>query len=254
LRLYGREAVRALRYATRAWPVAFSLLLYAALLQLCAALVAPLGVLGGILMGFAAAACLSSYLHLLSQAVAGRAIKLGDFQESFGARFWDVVSVLFAFWVIDLVVGKVIAPQAGAKADIVVALFGLAMAVFFNPVPELLYQGSSRSFQLLMESGRFISKYGLEWLLPNVLAAAALMAPLGLLHGPAGQVILHVATILSPNNDGMGVYSLFARAPIYLQLPMLLFIHWLMVFRGLLFGELTRGSARGRAIREGWGR
>jgi hypothetical protein len=253
-RLYGQTAALAARRAARAWPVAFSLVLYAIVVMVAARLVAPLGQIGGFILGFVMAACFSSYIHLIAQAVAGSRLKLGDLRQSFGARFWDVVSVLFAFWIIDLVVGKVIAPQAGPKADIVVALFGLAMAVFFNPVPELLYQGSSRSFQLLMESGRFISKYGLEWLLPNVLAAVALMAPLGLLRGPAGQVILHVATILSPNNDGMGVYSLFARAPFYLQLPMLLFIHWLMVFRGLLFGELTRGSARGRAIREGWGR
>jgi hypothetical protein len=162
--------------------------------------------------------------------------------------------VLFAFWIIGLIIEYAIAPAAGPKADIVVALFGLAMAVFFNPVPELLYQGQSRSFQLLMESGTFISKHGLEWFLPNVLFAAALMAPLGLLHGPPGQVVLNVADLLSPNNDGMGVYNLFSRAPFYLQLPMLLIVHWFMVFRGLLFGELMRGGQRKRALRGGWGR
>jgi hypothetical protein len=162
--------------------------------------------------------------------------------------------VFFAFWIIDFALTQVIAPVAGPNGFIVVALAGLAMAVLFNPVPELLYQGESRSFQLLFESGRFISKHGLEWLLPNVLMAVLLMAPLGLLHGPAGQVVLHVATILSPRNDGLGVFALFQRAPIYLQLPMLLFVHWLMMFRGLLFAELTRGSARQRANRAGWGR
>jgi hypothetical protein len=253
-RLYGQTAVLAAKRAAKAWPVAFSLVLYAIVVMAAARLVSPLGQAGGFVLGIVMAACFSSYIQLIAQAVAGSRLRLADLRQSFGARFWDVVSVLFAFWIIDLVVGKVIAPAAGPKGDIVVALAGLAMAVFFNPVPELLYQGSSRSFQLLIESGRFISRHGLEWLLPNVLAAVALMAPLGLLIGPAGQVILHVANILSPNNDGMGVYDLFTRAPIYLQLPMLLFIHWLMVFRGLLFAELTRGSPRQRAMRGGWGR
>jgi len=36
-----------------------------------------------------------------------------------------------------------------------------------QPVPELLYQSQSRSFGLLAESARFISKYGLEWLFPT---------------------------------------------------------------------------------------
>jgi hypothetical protein len=254
MRMYGETARLAARRAARAWPVAFSLVLYAAIVMITAKLVSPLGRAGGFVLGMVMAACFSSYIHLISQAVAGSRLKLADLKQSFGARFWDVVSVLFAFWIIDLIVGYVIAPAAGPKADVVVALVGLAMAVLFNPVPELLYQGSTRSFQLLMESGTFVSKHGLEWLLPNILAAAAMLAPLGLLHGPAGQVVLTVADLLSPSNNGMGVYSVFSRAPIYLQLPMLVFVHWLMVFRGLLFGELTRGGSRRRALPGGWGR
>lgn len=253
-RLYARTAVLAGRRAARAWPVAFSLVLYAIVVLVAMRLVAPLGRAGGFILGLITAACFSSYVQLISQAVAGARLRLDDLRRSFSARFWDVISVLFAFWVIDLAVKGIIAPAAGDKADIVGALVGLAIAVFFNPVPELLYQGSTRSFQLLYESARFISRHGLEWLLPNVLAAVALMAPLGLMHGPAGQVILRVATLMAPNNDGMGVLSLFARAPLYLQLPMLAFVHWFMVFRGLLFAELTRGSPRQRALRGGWGR
>ena len=48
----------------------------------------------------------SSYLHLISLAVAGRKIGFGDFRESFMAHFWDVISVMFATWVIQLVVGS----------------------------------------------------------------------------------------------------------------------------------------------------
>jgi len=254
VRLYARTAVLAGRRAVHAWPVAFALVLYAVLVLVTRQLVAPLGRAGGFILNLVVAACLSSYVSVVSQAVAGSRVQLSDLRRSFGARFWDVIAVFFAFWVIDLAVDGVIAPAAGDKADIVAALFGLAIAVFFNPVPELLYQGSTRGFHLLYESGQFISRHGLEWLLPNVLAALALMAPLGLMHGPPGQIVLHVATLLAPNNDGMGVLSLFARAPLYLQLPMLAFVHWLMVFRGLLFAELTRGSSRQRALRGGWGR
>jgi len=254
VRLYGSTAALAARRAVQAWPVAFSLVLYAIIVMVTASLIGPLGMLGGIILGLVLAACFSSYIHLISLAVKASKVGLGDLRASFGARFWDVISVFFAFWIIDFALTQVVAPAAGPNGFIVVALAGLAMAVLFNPVPELLYQGESRSFQLLFESGRFISKHGLEWLLPNVLMAVLLMAPLGLLHGPAGQVVLHVATILSPRNDGLGVFALFQRAPIYLQLPMLLFVHWLMMFRGLLFAELTRGSARQRANRAGWGR
>ena len=254
LKLYASTAALAARRGAKAWPVAFSLVLYAAIILLAQRLVAPLGRAGGFVLGFVMAGCFSSYIHLISVVVAGAKLKLADLKSSFGARFWDVVSVLFAFWVIDFAVGYVVAPAAGEKAPIVSALVGLAMAVFFNPVPELLYQGQTRSFQLLFESGRFISKHGLEWLLPNILAAAVLLAPLGLLHGPAGQIVLTVATLLSPANDGMGLFNLFARAPLVLEIPMLLFVHWLMVFRGLLFAGLMSGGARRQTVESIWGR
>jgi hypothetical protein len=253
IRLYGETAVLAVRRGLRAWPVMFSLVLYAAIFMVVGELVGPLGMIGGFILGLVAAACFSSYIHLISQVVAGSKVTFNELRQSFGARFWDVVSVLFAFWVIELAITQVVAPAAGPKGPIVVALMGLAMAVFFNPVPELLYQGESRSFQLLMESGRFISRHGLEWLLPNVLFAAALLAPLGMLHGPAGMVVLNMSS-LSPNNGGMGLYALFARAPLYLQIPMLLFVHFVMVFRGLLFGALVRGGARPRNLHGAWKR
>jgi hypothetical protein len=255
IRLYGDTAVLAARRGARAWPVMFSLVLYAVIFMVTGQLAGSMGMIGGFVLGLVLAACFSSYIHLISQAVTGAKVRFADLRGSFGARFRDVISVLFAFWIINLVLTHIIAPAAGAKASIVTALFGLAMAVLFNPVPELLYQGSSRSFQLLMESGRFVSQHGLEWLLPNVLFAVVLLAPLGLLHGPAGLVVLNISALMSPDNNGMGLYGLFARAPLYLQLPMLVFVHFIMVYRGLLFAELTRGSgARQRALRGAWGR
>jgi hypothetical protein len=254
MRLYGDAAGLAIRRGLAAWPVMFSLVLYAGIFMVVGQLVGPLGRAGGLVLGLVLAACFSSYIHLISQVVSGTRVKFADLRESFGARFWDVVSVLFAFWIIDLILTQLIAPASGGKAPIVIALFGLAMTVFFNPVPELLYQGTARSFQLLMESGRFISKHGLEWLLPNVLFALALLAPLGMLRGPAGLVVLNISALLAPNNDGMGLYALFSRAPIYLQIPMLVSVHFVMVFRGLLFGALTRGGSRQRDLRGAWKR
>jgi hypothetical protein len=52
----------------------------------------------------------------------------------------------------------------------------------------------------------------------------------------------------------MGLYALFSRAPLYLQIPMLLFVHFVMVFRGLLFGALVAGGARPRNLQGAWKR
>jgi len=250
LRLYGREASRALSHAARAWPVAFSLVLYALLLQLAAALLLPLGMVGGFLLGFAVAACVSSYLHLLSEVVAGRKVTLAALKQSFGARLWDVVSVLFAFWIIDFLLGT-LTRGMGQNGVIVRALAGLTMAVFFNPVPELLYRGSSRSFALLADAARFVSKHGLEWLLPNLLIAVALLAPSGILRASSmGERVLLLQSLFSAT----GVLGLMASVPLWALPILLIVIHWAMVFRGLLFGALVSGGARRRDLGDYWRR
>lgn len=253
LRLYGQTVVLAVRRGIKAWPVAFSLVLYAAIFYATSILVRPLGPVGGFILGLVLAACLSSYLHLISYAVAGTRIRFDELRGSFGARFWDVISVMFVFWIIRLAVPYLVAPM-GTRAPIIVALVGVAMAVFFNPIPEVLYQGGARSFQALVDSAKFISRFGLEWLIPNLIFAAALLAPVGALRGHPGQVVLTITSILAPDNDGMGLLAVFMGAPWFIQLPMLLFVHWVMMFRGLLWKALSSGGSRQHALRDVWRR
>jgi len=258
LKLYADTAVLAGRRAVRAWPVAFSLVLYTAILMVTGRLVAPVGgAAAGFVVGLVLAACLSSYLHLVSHVVGGVRLRWADLGKSFGARFWDVMSVLFVFWIASFaspIVESFLASITGDRAFILMKLLGVAVAVFFNPVPELIYQGTSRSVQLLVDSARFVSRHGLEWLVPNVIFMLALLAPLGLLHGPPGEVVLNMTAIFSPTSQGLGLLSVFQRASLPLELGLLLFGHWVMVFRGLLLKELMAGGARQRALRDVWRR
>ena len=72
--------------------------------------------------------------------MAGRKIGFGDFRDSFLAHFWDVISVMFATWVIQLAVG-IGGPRLGDRGTIIFVLVDLTMVVFFNPIPELIYLG-----------------------------------------------------------------------------------------------------------------
>lgn len=251
LRLYGRLGVKAARHALRAWPVALCVFIYALVAQLASSLLAPLGLVGGFIASFVIAALVSSYLHLLAMAVEGRPPRLADLKESFAARLWDVVSVLFALWVIDLGV-SVLTGGMGHQGMIVRVMIGLAMAVFFNPVPELIYLGSSRSFGLLADAARFITKHGLEWLIPNLLIGIVVLLPTGLLNAPElGAKLVILQSLFSLQ----GLTALVQSIPKLLLPLVLLFVHWAMVFRGLLFRELSSGlSARARAVQDVWGR
>jgi hypothetical protein len=245
--LYGNVITTAARYAVRAWPTALALVVYAALFLAATVVAQPLGFVGGIVLWVVAAACWSSYLELIAQAVAGSRVRLrwDDFRRTFVARFWDVVSVMFAFFVIRFVTDGL---RGGENGVAVSAILAIAMAFFFNAVPELLYQGRSRSFALLIESGRFMLKNPVAWLVPNLIFAAAALAASGGLRvrHPAELLILFGNTFSSPT----GVVGLFASMPLW-ALPIALFgLHYVMIFRGLLFVALTSTttSARMRAF------
>ncbi len=247
LSLYGRVAATAARNAVRAWPAAVALVIYGALFLVTGALVQSLGVFAGILVWVVAAACWSSYLELIAQAVGGSRIRLSwdDFRRTFGARFWDVVSVMFAFFIIGLLTGPL---RAGPNGPAMSAILAIAVAFFFNAVPELLYQGRTRSFSLLLESGRFMLAHPVSWLLPNIVFAAVALAAGGGLHSyrPAELLILFGNTFSSP----LGSVQLIAGLPIW-SLPIAIFgLHYVMIFRGVLFAELTTGvgSSRLRAF------
>src|SRR5688572_7545827 len=102
--LYGRVAAEAGRRLIQTWQALLVLPLYPLILFLALKLTGAAGILGSLLMGLIIAACWSSYLELISQAVSGSRFRL-DFEElkrSFAAHFWDVISVLFVFWLIEL--------------------------------------------------------------------------------------------------------------------------------------------------------
>jgi hypothetical protein len=239
LKLYARLAGKAIRLALRGWPAAVVLPLYAALLQIGGGLLASLGggMVGGFLLAFLIAFLASSYLTLVGLAVAGRKIGFGDFRDSFLAHFGDVISVMFATWVIQLVV-SVVARSFGDRGTIIFVLVDLTMVVFFNPIPEMIYLGGgrTRSFGLLMEAARFISAHWPEWLAPSVLMAAVLLAPTGLIqHGPLAMRLMAFQSLFSLD----GLIATLNTLPRWLEPVMLIFINWAMVFRGLLFSELS---------------
>jgi len=253
LLLYWNVASLAARRAVMSWPVALSLVVYAVVLTIAAIVSAPLGILAGFVMYLVAAACWSSYLELISQAVAGARFRLSwdEFKRSFLARFGDVISVMFAFWLISLLTLPL---MRGEHAVQINAILGFAIAFFFNAVPELLYQGKSRSFALLLDSANFVMEHPIAWFAPNVLfAALGLWASGGLsLQHPVAFLIAFGTLFSSPE----GVAALLSRLPIWGWPLALLVVHFVMLFRGVLFGELESGggNARRRAFRASMGR
>ncbi len=250
--LFIEVAGTAGKRAVAGWPAALAVLLYAAVMLAAALFLGPLGLVGGFIIGFIEAACISNYLHLLSVVVAGSKLDWSDLKAGFLALLWDVIGVLFVLWIASYAVGF-LREAAGDHGEAVTAGYGLLVAIFLNPVPELIYQRRSagRTTDLLLMSARFVQEHWVEWFIPNLLFGAALLA---LVVGVRGLDAKTLMVTLPGLFSLQGAYrlapSLLLQPGAVWQAPLVLALsHYAMVFRGVLFKEIQGGSWRARAFR-----
>jgi hypothetical protein len=217
--MYGRVFRRAAELTVKNWPLGLLAVAYPMLLAALSRVLAPYGFVGGMVWTAAAAACFSSWLHFLEQVVNGRGrTDLRDLAASFGTYLGDVLNVGFLLFLLQLGAAFVLAPF-----PLLLIVFALAVLVFLNAVPELIYLGRSAAAELLAESYRFIGTNWIEWFPANVLLIGVVLGVEAIL--PAGPLGLISAA-------GAGLVAAYG---------------W--VARGLLFLELTTSSRRAREFR-----
>lgn len=247
LRIYADIAVTAAKRAARSWLAALSIPIYALLFLLFAALVGPvlqpLGMLGGMVIGIFGAACFGGYLTLLKLAVENSPIRLRDLKDGMRA-VWDVTSVFFVIWIIGMIVGLLVM-ASGPKGPALMGVVNLAMAIFFNLIPELICHSRNRGLALLQESTSFVMENPFAWFAPNLIFAFVILWATDMLSFTSlGENLV----LLSRLGSQAGVLAFIAgsgwKAPLLIA-----FVHYVMVFRGLLYLELSSGSARMRAFR-----
>ncbi|TMB53123.1 MAG: hypothetical protein E6J56_14105 [Deltaproteobacteria bacterium] len=209
--LYARVFRRGARLALTNWPVGLMVVAYGALLGLVTRLVAPLGIIGGFVLWFVMMACLSSWLSLVEQVIRSGRVRLGDVPSSFAAYLGELLAVGFLTSVLWMVASIVLAPFR-----FLAIVFGLAVLVFFNAVPELVYLGRHSAAELLVESYRFIGENWIEWFPATLALGAAVIVVAALPGGPFD--------ILGDAAAGVLLY-------------------FMMIVRGLLFLELAASRA-----------
>jgi hypothetical protein len=217
--MYGRVFRRAAELTVQNWPLALLAIAYPVVLAGLSRLLAPYGFIGGMVWTAAAAACFSSWLHFMEQVVNGRGrADLRDLSTSFGTYLGDVLNVGFLLFLLQLVAAFVLAPF-----PLLLIVFALAVLVFLNAVPELIYLGRSAATELLAESYRFIGANWIEWFPANLLLVAVVFGvDMILPEGPYGLI----------SAAGAGLAAAYG---------------W--VVRGLLFLELHGSSRRAREFR-----
>jgi hypothetical protein len=241
LRIYvdaARDARKA--FPRSAWAF-FTLLTCFPLLTAVSMLVSPLGILGGIVVSLLNAACAGTYLALLKDAVGLRKpLSFDGARANMGAHTWDILGVLFPLYLVDLVFTVFGAPW------VVTLVFGIAVAIFLNPIPEMIGRTRSASMELLAEAWNFMMRSGPEWLAPQVVALAALW-----LVYP--QKALSILALFGPRFGFTTTGSLAmgaggGAAGWAFGFALVALVHLTMLFRGALYERIS--SAGGRRARE----
>ncbi len=220
-RMYWKAFREAALLSAANWPVLGTLFVYPFPLMIAARLVAPLGMIGGFILGFVSAACISSFLYLVEMIVRTSKVSLEDFRNSFSQYLNDVLGVLFLSWIFSMLVSQALLRVPNGL--LLLAFIQFVLFVLFNAVPELIYLGHFSATGLLRESYSFISVNWIEWFPANFLAVGVLYS------------------IWLPDLGGVLYYAQLALGN--------LAIYFIAVMRGILFIELYNTNARSRAFK-----
>lgn len=226
--MYAMALKRSLACVGGNWVVSFAPVVYGIGLAVVASLVAPLGIVGGLLLSIASQACVSSGLFLIKNMIDSNRADINDFLNGFAVYLWELIGIAFILWIPMRVAASALAPMPNGA--LIFVLIKLVLYILLNPVPELIYQTRTSGLELISASYSFIVENWLEWLIPNLLLAAA------------------------------GFYLLGIIEPLLYGLPWFLefFLYWFLVglgltyfmtFRGFLFAQLHGTTRRSRLYR-----
>jgi hypothetical protein len=226
--LYGTALNRSFQCLHKNWVVSLAPVVYGIGLTVVGTIVAPLGIIGGLLYSLASSACASSGLFLIKNMLDSGKTDVNDFLSGFTVYIWELITVGFILWIPM----RVAAMGLGSAANgaLLYFLFKLALYIVLNAVPELIYQSRTSGLELLGASYHFIVENWIEWLIPNVL------------FGVAGFYLLDV---FEPYLFALpGFMQLFLYA-----LVLAVALTYFMTFRGFLFAELHGSTRRSRLYR-----
>lgn len=228
------------------------------LLVLASQLAAPLGIIGGFLLGAANALLVGATLSLVEQSITqSRVLTLYDIRDSLGHYFWDVIGVGFVLWLPLMALDM--SMQTNPYGQLLSYAVLLLLFLLLNPAPEVIYQVRHDSpLDVFKSSYEFILENWIEWFLPLALVLIpTVLSPMGLqsffsLSSRVGrgagldffQLLVLPFGILGSWLDYAGIPSSISWYLGLLLTPPLAVV--MLLFRGHLFASLHGFSRRQR--------
>ncbi len=259
IRLY-QDAFRATIHSfIRSWIIAVAVVIFAGLMVVATTVAAPLGLMGGFILGAVNALLIGATLSLIGEAVlSSRRLAFRDIWDGFGQYFWDVIGVGFLLWLPLVVLEK--GMSANPYGPFLGAAVFLLLFIVLNPAPEVIYQVRHDSpLDVIRESYEFIMENWIEWFLP----LAVVVAPFGLsfffnISGRLGrgagldffQVLVLPFTLLTGWLGYLGLPEQAGSVLVLVLTPPVAVA--MLIFRGHLFAAL-HGSSRRQRLFQGRG-
>ncbi|HKY09250.1 MAG TPA: hypothetical protein VJQ55_13450 [Candidatus Binatia bacterium] len=226
--MYATALKRSWECLRKNWIVSFAPLAYGIILAIIVSIVAPLGLIGGLLFSLASQTCISSGLFLVKNMIDSNKADFNDFLNGFTVYLWELLGIAFILWIPLRVLAMAL--ETAPNGALIYFLIKLALYILLNPVPEFIYQTRTSGLELISASYNFIVENWIEWLIPNLLLFAA------------GYVLLE---LIEPLLFGLpGFVALFLYAFIAG-----LGLTYFMTFRGFLFAQLHGTTRRSRLYR-----
>ena len=226
--MYATALQKSWQCVGKNWVVSLAPVLYSFALTIVGVLVAPLGIIGGLLYSLATQACASSGLFLVKNLVESGKTDVNDFTRGFTVYIWELITIAFILWIPMRVAATGL--SSVPNGALLFFLLKLGLYIVLNAVPELIYQSRASGLELIGASYNFIVENWIEWLIPNLILFAA------------GYLLLdYLAALLS----GLpGFMQLFLSAFV-----LGLCLTYFMTFRGFLFAQLYGTTRRARIYR-----
>lgn len=247
LGLYRHCALEASRALRKNWLIIPASLLLFLSFSLVLTLIGQSGsgIAGGFMAGLLEVLALTLYFSWLQETIRkGRLVtkEMLKFDYSF---FSAILNVGFILFIAQILLSAFTQRSTSIPLG---PLLSFITIIVFNPIAEIIVDERADGLGAFATAYQFVIEHWIEWFLPFALMLIPwiVISPAGPLAGLSQTNPLLPAGPLVWGTEAVGAYLLGPSARIPSVIIGLVLANWFMVFRSLLFRELSSGSRRQR--------
>jgi hypothetical protein len=266
LKTYQSASVSAFWALLKNWVIIPGSCLAYLFFRLVQGVASPLGMAGGIILGFIFIGLVSLYYSWITRITNRDVIHYKELTTFDPLMFNRVMGVSFIVWLGSFALSSTI----GVGNPTMVAVILIAVNLVLNAIPEVLHQQGYERQEAFQSAFEFFKENWWEWFIPIVLLTVTPMALFLLISGigingialfSRELMMLISAELLIPFTVPFVSITQITPilgltvgiSPVFTKLPALLlglvFAHWYMLFRAFLFRELSTSTRRQRAFK-----